>query len=217
MALTRFQDVEQIEQDVEQLVRDLERLRTVYEQYFSGVIKENPIKLREKVAALIRKNHGIPIQNARLKFRYQQSISRYNTFCTYWDRILRKIEEGTYERDLFKANLSAKERGVVHNTKGNAHSENMYELYQKFQSAKDSLSQSLDHVSYKKFQAQLETKKAKLQKKHKDHTISFKITEEGGKVRIKPVAVKKKKANKATAAPKKKSAKKAVKKKPTKK
>ena len=133
MALTRFQDTTQIENDVEYITKEIERLRTVYEQYFMGLIKENPIQMREKVASTIRKIHGVPIQNARLKFKYQQCVSRYNTYATYWDRTLRKIEEGTYERDVFRANLSDKERGVSYDPHQPKHTDDMYELYQKFQ------------------------------------------------------------------------------------
>lgn len=191
MSLTRFQNVEQIEKDVDALVVDIDTLRRQYEQYFMGLIKENPIKLRERVQSIMRRLHGVPIQNARLKFRLQQCISKYNTYATYWDRILRKIEEGTYERDIFKANLSSAERGVKYNPKTAQHTDDMYKLYQQFQQAKDRLDQKLDHVSYKKFQAQLKEKQAKLEKSHKGHSISFRIDMDGGKVRIKPVAKKK--------------------------
>ncbi|MCB1196893.1 MAG: hypothetical protein KDK51_00850 [Deltaproteobacteria bacterium] len=191
MALTRFQNVDQIEKDVDQLVTDMERLRKDYEQYFLGLTRENPQRLREKVGNLVRKNHGTPIQNARLKFRYQQAISRFNTYCTYWDRILRKIEEGSYERDLFKANLHEKNRPAGVSNQTSESSDDMYKLYQTFQQAKDQLNQSLSNVSYKKFQQQLESKKALLQEKHKGHDITFKITSEDGKVKIKPVAKKK--------------------------
>lgn len=190
MALKRFQDVEQIEQDVERLQRDIEQLRKIYEQYFMGLIKENPEMMREKVAKLIRKNHGIPIQNARLKFKYQQAIARFNTYCTYWDRILRRIEEGTYERDVFKSKLRGSKNTSAKSDQP-APSQDMYNLYQSFQTAKDSLAQPLDHVSFKKFQNQLRTQKQKLESKHSGHEISFKVTREKGKVKITPVAVKK--------------------------
>jgi len=194
MALKRFQDIEQIGQDVDLLTRDIERLRKIYEQYFMGLIKENPEPLRQKVHQLVRKNHGIPIQNARLKFRYQQLISRFNTYCSYWDRILRRIEEGTYQRDVFKSKLKSRDTKATATAPSHApkHSEDMYQLYQNFQTAKDSLAQPLDHVSFKKFQNQLNQQKSKLQAKHKDHQISFKITRDKGKVKITPVAVKKK-------------------------
>jgi len=189
MALKRFQDVDQIEQDIDRLQRDLETLRKTYEQYFMGLVKENPEIIREKLHKLVRKNHGTPIQNARLKFRYQQMIARFNTYCTYWDRILRRIEEGTYERDVFKSKIRGTGKAPEKNQSG---SKDMYGLYQSFQNAKDNLNQSLNHVSFKKFQNQLTAQKQKLESKHKGHDISFKITREKGKVKIIPVAVKKK-------------------------
>lgn len=189
MALTQLQDTAQIEKDIEEIITKTERLRIMYEQYFMGLIKENPISIREKVASLIRKHHGENIKNARLKFRYQQGIAKFNTYCVYWDRILRKIDEGTYEKDVFRAKLHDK------NPKQSEQpSDQMFDLYQNYQTAKDSLSQKLDNVSYKKFHQQLMQKKEMLEKKYKDMSISFKITTENNKVSIKPVAVKKSKS-----------------------
>jgi hypothetical protein len=189
MALTRFQDTEGMDQDVDFLVKEIERLRVMYEQYFMGLIKENPEPRRERVNRIIRQHHGVPIQNARLKFRFQQSVARYNTYCTYWDRTLRKIEEGTYERDVFRANLNLKAH--EHGEMGTA-TDSMFDLYHQYQEAKDGLKQKLDNVSYKKFQAQLTQKRRAIEQKHKGHDISFKIETENGKVKIKPVAKKKK-------------------------
>jgi hypothetical protein len=113
MALTRLQDPEQAAKDVERLAQDIEKLRSSYEQYFLGLEKREPSDLRAAVIGQIRKYASSPIQNARLKFRYQQSVARYNTYTTYWDRILREIEEGRYVREVFKAKIHEHDRGVT--------------------------------------------------------------------------------------------------------
>ena len=42
-------------------------------------------------------------RNTALRFRFQTLIQRYTTLQTYWRRVGRQIEEGTYRRDLLRA------------------------------------------------------------------------------------------------------------------
>src|SRR5207245_1285762 len=101
MPITPLKDNPQIASDLDEMTKSLEELRKGYEQYFLGLERVEPAKLRAKVVGFIRKYAGAAIQNARLKFRYQQTVARYNAFTTYWDRVLREIEDGKYERDVF--------------------------------------------------------------------------------------------------------------------
>ena len=78
----------------------LARLRALYEQYFQGIERLEPHVARkdlDRAFELLRK--GQP-RNTALRFRMQQSIARYGTYQTYWQRIGRQIEEGTYKRDI---------------------------------------------------------------------------------------------------------------------
>ncbi|MCA9540936.1 MAG: serine/threonine-protein kinase PknK, partial [Myxococcales bacterium] len=50
----------------------------------------------------------VPGRDAVMKFRHQNVLQRVLTYERYWDRIVRAIEEGTYERDRFKADYRAK-------------------------------------------------------------------------------------------------------------
>src|SRR5580765_3996449 len=91
---------DEIIKDIKQLTTDLDQLKSHYEQYFIGLEKREPTQLREKVLSLIRKLSGVYMKTAGLKFQYQQQVARFNTLHPYWDRILKEIEEGRYERDL---------------------------------------------------------------------------------------------------------------------
>src|SRR5262249_40879061 len=42
-------------------------------------------------------------RNTALRFRFNQLVQRYTTYNTYWQRITRQIEEGTYKRDVLRA------------------------------------------------------------------------------------------------------------------
>ena len=93
--------------EIETLVNELEtrvdRLRSLYEQYFMGIERMPPSvphKDVERRLQLLRKEQ---IRNTGVRFRFQMIIQRYNTYQTHWQRICRQIEEGTYKRDLLRA------------------------------------------------------------------------------------------------------------------
>jgi hypothetical protein len=93
--------------EIETLVGELEtrvdRLRSLYEQYFMGIEKMPPAvphKDCERRIQLLRKEQ---IRNTAVRFRFQMIIQRYNTYQSHWARICRQIEEGTYKRDLLRA------------------------------------------------------------------------------------------------------------------
>lgn len=96
-------DYAEQETAVEELEQRVERLRALYEQYFMGIEKIEPLIPRKDVDRRIWLLRREKIRNTGLRFKMQQVISRYNTFAQYWARILREIENGTYKRDVAKA------------------------------------------------------------------------------------------------------------------
>jgi hypothetical protein len=96
-------------QAVNELDERIERLRVLYDQYFLGFEKIEPMTPRKEVDRRVWMLRREQIKNTALRFRMQQLISRYNSFGTYWQRILREIENGTYKRDVVRA---AKRFGV---------------------------------------------------------------------------------------------------------
>ncbi len=93
---------------LDQLAADLEALKIEFEKYFIGVEKRMPARQRGEVSRAIRRY--TPGNDAVEKFRHQGLVQRLGTYNRYWNRILRAIEEGTYERDLKKADFRAKKR-----------------------------------------------------------------------------------------------------------
>lgn len=191
MALTRFQDTDQILKDVQDLARQLENLRKIYEQYFLGIVREEPEKLRADVKALMQKHSNTPIQNASIKFQLQQSIARYNTYSTYWDRILKEMEEGKYKRDVFKAKLHEKERrektGPIKSTvAGSQKKKDLYEnLFDEYRELKKGLKQDVSKLSFEAFRDQLKKKIDELHATSKDKNFSFKVVQENKEIKIK--------------------------------
>jgi hypothetical protein len=98
---------QQQQTDVEKLVGELEigvdRVRSLYEQYFMGIEKLEPLVPRKDVDRRIQMLRKEQIRNTALRFRFQMIVQRYNTYQTHWQRICREIENGTYKRHVARA------------------------------------------------------------------------------------------------------------------
>lgn len=86
----------------------LERLRVLYEQYFLGIEKREPIDERTKLARDIRIASETFSPNVAVRFRAQNLKSRLITYEQYWTRTIREIESGTYRRQRFQNAIRAK-------------------------------------------------------------------------------------------------------------
>jgi hypothetical protein len=94
----------ELETLVGELETRVERLRSLYEQYFMGIERLEPSVPKKDVERRLYVLRRTQIRNTGLRFRFQNALLRYNTYLTYWIRICRQIEEGTYKRDLQRAN-----------------------------------------------------------------------------------------------------------------
>jgi len=97
-----------IEEDLQVLDQKLKQLRLDYEQYFLGARPREPVLLRGEVQKLVALYSNVSIQNTAQRFKFSSLVSRFLTQRRQWDLVLRKIEDGTYERHVFKANLHAR-------------------------------------------------------------------------------------------------------------
>jgi hypothetical protein len=94
---------EEIAALVDELEQRLERLRVLYDQFFMGIEKIPPNILQKDVERRIWILRREKIRNTGIRFKFQTMIQRYNTFTSYWMRIMREIENGTYKRDVLRA------------------------------------------------------------------------------------------------------------------
>lgn len=76
------------------------RLKALYEQYFQGIEKLEPVIAKKEVDRLLDAMRKQQPRNTALRFRTQMLFARYSTYLTYWQRITRQIEEGTFKRDI---------------------------------------------------------------------------------------------------------------------
>jgi len=81
----------------------LSRIKHLYEQWFQGIERIEPQIPRKQFDRKLHELRKVKPRNTALRFRFQTLIQRYTTLQTYWRRIGRQIEEGTYRRDLLRA------------------------------------------------------------------------------------------------------------------
>jgi len=93
----------EIAQLIQELEDRVERLRALYEQYFMGIERIEPLVLRKEIDRRLWLLRREQIRNTGVRFKLQTTIQRYNTYQQYWQRIVREIESGTYQRDLGRA------------------------------------------------------------------------------------------------------------------
>lgn len=94
---------DEIQLALDELDTRLDRLRALYEQYFTGIEKTAPAVQHKDVERRIQTMRKLSLRNTAQRFRFQTIIQRYTTYLQYWQRILRRIEDGTHKRDLARA------------------------------------------------------------------------------------------------------------------
>lgn len=92
----------QIVEAMNELEERIDRLRALYEQYFQGIERIEPLTLRKEVARRIHDLRREQIRNTGLRYRFQMLVQRFNSFQQYWGRVTREIEAGTYRRDVLR-------------------------------------------------------------------------------------------------------------------
>jgi hypothetical protein len=102
---------EGLEAHIDDMTKKLERLRGSYESFFMGVDRAPPEFLRRDLHRQLVEMQQVPIGNSALRFRFQALSQRWVQLTTYWNRVLREIEMGTYSRDLAKAQRRLAQKG----------------------------------------------------------------------------------------------------------
>ncbi len=96
-------DASEIDQELEALGTKVEQLRALYEQYFMGLERIEPLVIRKDVERRVRVLRREQLRNTAQRFKFNTLVQRLNTMGTYWGRIVREIENGTYRRDVIRA------------------------------------------------------------------------------------------------------------------
>jgi len=99
-----------------QAEKELKDLEIAYEQYFLGIEKRSPEQQRGKFTVRMRKFVTLHIPQTDLRYRLNGIASRFNSYCGYWDRVQRLIDEGKYERHTSRIQRRASESATTSET-----------------------------------------------------------------------------------------------------
>jgi hypothetical protein len=117
-----FAELKEIEATITEFAKKLDRLKILYEQYFMGINKREPLVPLKDVVRIMRALDQKKIRNTGLRFRYRSLVQKFNSYRTFWHRTLREIERGTYHRDLAKTKRNLAKKGIVMPTMGRVRS-----------------------------------------------------------------------------------------------
>jgi hypothetical protein len=176
-----------IDEDLKILDHKLNQLRREYEQYFLGTRPREPVLLAGEVRKLIAILSNNPFPNTSLKFRFGSICSRYQAYNRQWQDTLRKIDQGTYVRHRFKADLREREakeerrpaaapRGARVDDPG---------IYAAYVEARQACGQDVKNLSPAKLRAILREQEKSLRARYGDADIRFRVVVEDGRAKLK--------------------------------
>jgi hypothetical protein len=160
--------------------KDLRKLEILYERYFSGEEKREPLYQREALQKRLRQFVNRRIMKTDLRFRYESLAARYHTYTGYWDRILRLMDEGRYER-----HTGAHRPPPPVNPENDSRQNENESTYQQMLKAHQECSLKRPAPSRQQFDAYLAKQRSSLAKKFGSQEIEFRIVTEAGKPKIK--------------------------------
>jgi hypothetical protein len=101
---SKFQVSQAVKDGMDKELTDLEgrmaRLRVLYDQYFMGIERMEPTYLRGEVDKIFRRSQILKRGSTVFKFRFRSLQQRYTSYRSYWDRIVRMIEDGKMRRGV---------------------------------------------------------------------------------------------------------------------
>ena len=185
-----------IEEDFKILETKLLQLKLDYDQYFLGSRPREPVMLRGEVQKLIAFYSNQAIQNTAMRFKFGSICSRYQAYKRQWTEVLRQIEQGTYSRHRFKADLHERERkggaavsaDAASNT--SAAGKPIDALFQAYVEACKTCGQDVKGLTPAKLDGILEKQREQLRGRFGDAAFSFRVAIEDGKAKLKATRAK---------------------------
>jgi hypothetical protein len=170
------------------------QLKLDYEKYFLGTRPTEPAMLRAEVQKAFIKWQNTRISNTALRFKFNSLNGRYQAFKRRWDDTLRKIEAGTYERHVFKANLHDRERGLLGEDgkpparRAGDPAKAQNELFETYRDALMATGQDTSKLTPAKMQAALRKQEEMVKQKFGCERVDFRVVVKDGKVKVKAAA-----------------------------
>jgi len=164
----------------------LEALKVHYEQYFIGVLPIQPDKLHHDLKRELRKLYRMPFKSSALGFQLKVLENRYSSYNSYWQRVLREKEDGTYSKDVFKAEIRVRndKLEVAEQSAGGAANKQVMELYSSYKEALERQTNRAHNIDFSDFKKSIVQRARVLREQHGAEKLSFKVVVKNGKVTI---------------------------------
>jgi len=108
-----------MEEEIVALDKKLNRIRVLYDQYFMGVERLPPEMMRNELDKTFMRSKIPRSRSTALKFRFRSVRQKYTSLKSYWDRIVRLIEEGRIRRGITgRAESSGMTEGIRSESSG---------------------------------------------------------------------------------------------------
>ncbi len=174
---------EKVTELLNQAEKELKELEIAYEQYFLGIEKRSPEQQRHKFTVRMRKFVTLYIPQTDLRYRLNGITSRFNSYCGYWDRIQRLIDEGKYERHTSRIQRRGSSGAIPQDSQSQAPVDPVDNLYEKLVDAHQSC--QLRPPNRDQVASFLAKQTEAIKKRFGDKEVDFMVVTEAGKPKIK--------------------------------
>jgi len=181
------QNRRQLDTELDQLESRIAELRVLYEQHFVDILPQAPEKIHKEVVRTIRKLLRAPFKTAQTRFRLRMLVQRFQTYATYWERVLKQKEEGTYTRDLFKAEMREKLLEEVEREQSNSGraEKGFKQLFDSYETALRKTGSNTANLTFDAFKQSLLKQAKLLKEKTGVKKLQYKVVVKDGKVTVK--------------------------------
>ncbi len=181
-----------IPEEIALFEQNLNDLVIRYEQYFLGLEKREPLQLLDDVEKASRKYQGFQIVNTMLKFKYNATIAKLNSYKQYWNRINRLIEDGKYSRDRFKMNLHRRmenaEAPAIEHTRESRVNPEVQHIYHQYIEARKACHLPIASITPEMIASAIEKQKPAIMSKYHCSKVELVVVVEEGapKIKVRP-------------------------------
>jgi hypothetical protein len=144
------------------------------------------------VQKIINYYANVPIRNTGHRFKFNNLRARYFAFRRHWDDTQRKIEDGSYERHRFQAELHERERGIKNaepaaprKAAAPAGRNDLDQLYDAWIEARAATGQATAVITREKLAAQLEQQTKTIRERFGAGEVRFRVVVEDGRAKLK--------------------------------
>jgi hypothetical protein len=188
--------------ELDELEQNLFQLKILYDKYFCGLERVEPMRERDLLRKHLREMMRNPINNSVQRYRFQTLRARWNSLDQYINRNLVMIERGTHPKMKFRANmrdrnreqaeaeLAAKAAEVQRDRARKIRQEDaaLKQIFDRYMDARKSCGQSTD-IGYDSVREALRKQVRTMKSQYKCDSVKFRVTVENGKAKLKAVPV----------------------------